>query len=223
VRLLQQNMEIGKYKMKTKERSLKNPGAAPLGVSTAGRNEVNLTGAALAEVYTPGTQSSSRVFTDTFPVMVTTSPLTRGADASVADHDEKAIRGLIAAFGNALTDLDARAFSMVFHHGADFTNVWGVTAHGRQAIQEFHRPLLEGDGAGAIPSFKNAEFKILETRIRFLRPDVASVDATWSQTGAVQHGQELGRRKGLLMLILTRELNAWGIAGMHNMDLTTGK
>jgi len=206
--------------MKTKAKQLKNRFTILPGASTGiALGEADTTGLALAEVYPPRIQRSQRVFADTFPVMVTISPLTRGADASVADNSEKAVRALIAAFGNALADLDARAFSMVFHHGADFTNVWGVTAHGRQAIEEFHRPLLEGDGEGAIPSFKHAEFIIVETRIRFLRPDVASVDATWSQTGAVQHGQELGRRKGLLMLIATKELDGWGIAGMHNMDL----
>jgi uncharacterized protein (TIGR02246 family) len=162
-------------------------------------------------------------FNDTPPVRVTTSPLSRGGKATASDDDKKAARGLVAAFSDAFARRDAHAFSMVFHHGADFTNVWGVTAQGRLAIEEFHRPLLEGDGAGAIPSFKNAEFKILETRIRFLRPDVASVDATWTQTGAVQHGHDMGVRKGLLMLIVTRELEGWGIASMHNMDLASEK
>jgi uncharacterized protein (TIGR02246 family) len=162
-------------------------------------------------------------FADTLPVTVTTSPLSRSGQAPASDNDEKAVRGLVAAFSHAFARRDAHAFSMVFHHGADFTNVWGITAHGRQAIEEFHRPLLEGDGDGAIPSFKNAEFKILETRIRFLRPDVASVDATWTQTGAVQHGRSLGLRKGLLMLIATKEPEGWGIAGMHNMDLPVTK
>lgn len=140
-------------------------------------------------------------------------------DSTAQTNDEKPIRELIAALGEAFSKLDAHAFSMVFHEDADFTNVWGMTAHGRKAIEEFHRPLLEGDGAGPIPSFKHAEFKVLDTRIRFLRPDVASVDVPWTQTGAVQYGRDMGLRKGLLMLIATRERDGWGIAVMHNMDL----
>jgi uncharacterized protein (TIGR02246 family) len=147
----------------------------------------------------------------------------RAADAPVQSDNEKPVRALIAAMGEAFAKLDAHAFSMVFHEDADFTNVWGMTAHGRKAIEEFHRPLLEGDGTGPIPSFKHAELKMLETRIRFLRPDVASVDATWTQTGAVQNGQDMGARKGLLMLIATRERDGWGIAVMHNMDLPVAK
>ena len=147
----------------------------------------------------------------------------RAADAPVQGDNEKPVRALIAAMGEAFAKLDAHAFSMVFHEDADFTNVWGMTAHGRKAIEEFHRPLLEGDGAGPIPSFKHAETKVLDTRIRFLRPDVASVDATWTQTGAVQNGRDMGFRKGLLMLIATKQGDDWGIAVMHNMDLPVTK
>ena len=147
----------------------------------------------------------------------------RAADAPAQSDNEKPVHALIAAMGEAFAKLDARAFSMVFHEDTDFTNVWGMTAHGRKAIEEFHRPLLEGDGAGPIPSFKHAELKVLDTRIRFLRPDVASVDATWTQTGAVQNGQDMGVRKGLLMPIATKERDGWGITVMHNMDLPVTK
>lgn len=152
-------------------------------------------------------------------IVIATSSLSRAVDAPVQSNDEKAINVLVAAFGDAFAKLDAHAFSMVFHEDADFTNVWGMTAHGRKAIEEFHRPLLEGDGTGVIPSFKHAAFKVLDTRIRFIRSDVATVDVTWSQTGAVQNGHDMGFRKGLLMLIATRERGGWGIAVMHNMDL----
>ena len=151
------------------------------------------------------------------------SSLSRGADSTVEANDEKPIRALVAAMGEAFAKLDAHAFSMVFHEDADFTNVWGMSAHGRKAIEDFHRPLLEGDGAGPIPSFKHAQLTVLDTRIRFLRPDVAAVDATWTQTGAVQNGRDMGPRKGLLMLIATKQGDDWGIAIMHNMDLPVTK
>jgi uncharacterized protein (TIGR02246 family) len=138
-------------------------------------------------------------------------------------EDEKSIRALMTAMGDAFAKLDAHAFSLVFHEDADFTNVWGMAAHGRKAIEEFHRPLLEGDGSGQVPSFKHAETKIVDTHIRFLRPDVAAIDATWTQTGAIQNGREMGSRKGLLMLIATKEADRWGIAVMHNMDLPVAK
>ena len=161
-------------------------------------------------------------FLITFAVFAISS-LSRGADSTVEANDEKPIRALVVAMGDAFAKLDAHAFSMVFHEDADFTNVWGMSAHGRKAIEDFHRPLLEGDGAGPIPSFKRAQLTVLDTRIRFLRPDVAAVDATWTQTGAVQNGRDMGPRKGLLMLIATKQGGDWGIAVMHNMDLPVTK
>src|SRR5438132_13948916 len=151
-------------------------------------------------------------------VVFAISSLSRGANSPLQASDEKPVRALITALGEAFAKLDAHAFSMVFHEDADFTNVWGMTAHGRKAIEEFHRPLLEGDGAGPIPSFKHAELKVLDTQIRFLRPDVASVDATWTQTGAVQNGRDRGLRKGLHMLIEAKQGEHRGVAVMQNMD-----
>jgi uncharacterized protein (TIGR02246 family) len=143
----------------------------------------------------------------------------QAADVPVQSNDDKPVRALIAAFSEAFAKLDAHAFSMVFHEDADFTNALGITTRGRKAIEEYHRPLLEADGMGPTPSFKHAEFKVVETHIRFVRPDVASVDITWSETGVVQDGKNIGTWKGILILTATRERDGWGIAVMHNMDL----
>ena len=60
---------------------------------------------------------------------------------------------------------------------------------------------------------------MLDTHIRFLRPDVANVDVTWTQTGAVLNGKDMGPRRGLLMWVVTKERGVWAISVMHNMDL----
>ncbi len=113
---------------------------------------------------------------------------------------------------------DATALSKVFHEDREFTNVVGLSAQGRKAIAEFHRPLFEGDGT-KVPSFKNAVFKVIGTRIRYIRPDVGSVDVTWSQTGSILNGKDRGLRKGLMSWIVTKEGGNWGVVVMHNMDL----
>lgn len=143
----------------------------------------------------------------------------KAAETSAPAKDEQSIRNAVAAFDKAMNNKDARAFSMVFHEDADFTNVRGMSTRGRKAIEDFHRPLFEGDGSQGVPSFKNAVFKVLDTRIRFLRPEVASVDVTWSQTGSVLAGKDRGLRKGLMSWIATKERGTWGVAVMHNMDL----
>src|SRR5215207_3205489 len=102
------------------------------------------------------------------------------------------------------------AARMVRHRCQDFPAAArirvGMTARGRKAIEEFHRPLFEGDTSKGNPSSKNAVLKIDQVRIRFLRPDVASVDILWTQIGSVApDGKDRGTRKGLASWVATKE------------------
>ena len=141
-----------------------------------------------------------------------------GADDKA--KDEAAIRELAAGFEKTHNRHDAKAFAALFAPDGDFTNVRGMTAKGRKEIEEFHRPLFEGDTSKGNPSFKDAVLKIDEVKVRFLRPDVASVDILWTQTGSkTADGKDRGTRKGLASWVVTKEGGAWQVAVMHNMDL----
>lgn len=139
--------------------------------------------------------------------------------AADAAKDEAAIKEVAAAFRDAMNAKDAVAFATVFHPDADFTNWKGTGAQGRKAIEDFHRGLFEGDGTQGMASFKHARFQTDDMRVRFIRPDVASVDVRWSQTGAVLDGKDLGLRKGIANWIATKERGRWAIAVMHNTAL----
>ncbi len=76
----------------------------------------------------------------------------------------------MADFIEAWNKHDAKAFSMVFAGDADFTNVAGVSAHGRAEVEKFHAPRFA-------TTFRDTHQKIAETKIRFIKPDVAGVDA----------------------------------------------
>ena len=67
--------------------------------------------------------------------------------------------------------------SRVFVEDADFTNVVGMGAHCRLEIEEFHAPLFATE-------FEDTSLKIAETKIRFIAPEMAAVDARWEMTGA---------------------------------------
>ena len=133
--------------------------------------------------------------------------------------DEAQIQAVVAAFHHAMNAKDAAAFSRVFHVDADFTNWRGMSVQGRRAIEDFHRLLFEGDGAKDFASFRNAVLQIVETRVRFIRPDVASVDVRWTQTGAIRNGTDMGLRQGLATWIATKDDGNWGIAVMRNTAL----
>jgi len=136
-----------------------------------------------------------------------------GAKGTAEATDETSIRDVLAAFVEAWNKHDAEAFSMVFAEDADFTNVRGVGAHGRSEVAKFHVPMFA-------TAFKESQQKIVDSRIRFIRPDVAAVDAWWELTGArTRDGQEIPLRKGLLNFVMTKKDGHWLITVMHNMDL----
>ena len=129
------------------------------------------------------------------------------------EQDEKGIKQVLTAFVEAWNHHDAKAFSMVFAEDADFTNVRGMSAHGRAEVEKFHAPRFA-------TKFKDSNQKIAEIKIRFITPDVAAVDARWEMTGAKgPDGQDIPLRKGLLNFIMTRSSGQWLIMIMHNMDL----
>jgi uncharacterized protein (TIGR02246 family) len=127
--------------------------------------------------------------------------------------DEEGIRKVIADFIEAWNKHDAKAFSMLFVEDADFTNVAGVSAHGRAEVEKFHAPRFA-------TTFKDTHQKITETKIRFIRRDVAAVDARWEMTGAKnREGQDIPLRRGLLNFVMTKDGEKWFITVMHNMNV----
>jgi uncharacterized protein (TIGR02246 family) len=126
-----------------------------------------------------------------------TSSLYQTADTSGV-QDEVPIRKVLSDFLEAWNRHDPKAFSMTFSQDADFTNVAGVGAHGRAEIEKFHAPRFA-------TSFKDSHQTIVESKIRFIKSDVAAVDSRWEMTGAKNaEGQEIALRKGLLNFTPTR-------------------
>ena len=154
-----------------------------------------------------------------FPLLLILSTYAAGqtaggqAKSTSGARDEDEIRKVLADFLEAWNKHDAKAFSMIFAEDADFTNVRGTSASGRAEIEKFHAPLFA-------TRFKDTNQKMAKSKIRFIRPDVAAVDAWWEMTGAKgPEGQDIPLRKGLLNFIMTKEGDKWRITVMHNMDL----
>ena len=129
------------------------------------------------------------------------------------EEDDNGIKQTLRGCLDAWNRHDANAFSMAFAEDADFTNVVGMSAHGRAEIEKFHAPMFA-------TNFKDSQLAMPDTKIRFITPDVAAVDVWWQMMGAkTRDGQEIPLRKGLLNLIMTRSSSQWLITVMHNMDL----
>ena len=125
----------------------------------------------------------------------------------------QAIQDIVSALVAAWNRHDAHAFAAAFAEDADFTNVFGMTAKGRGAIEVLHAPIFQ-------TMFKDSHLEATETRVRWIRPDVASVDVKWQMTGARDPlGNPWAEREGMLNWIVTRHGDRWLIDVSHNMDL----
>jgi uncharacterized protein (TIGR02246 family) len=134
-----------------------------------------------------------------------------------ANHaaDEAAINAVITdRFLAGWNAHDAHLFASAFAPDADFTNVRGMSASGRENIEQFHAQAFQ---KMFMQSHQTAEVK----KIRFLKPDVAVVDVRWEMTGALTpDGVSRPVRTGLLDLVFTSSSGSWLITVMHNVDLT---
>lgn len=130
------------------------------------------------------------------------------------ETDEHAIHAVIDRFVDAWNHHDAKAFAAVFSEDADFTNVRGIGASGRAAIEAFHAPVFA-------TIFSKSRLEYTDIKTRYLRPDIAAVDVRWKMTGSMDpQGKPGPEREGLLNFVMTRTDGRWEIAIMHNLDIS---
>lgn len=139
-------------------------------------------------------------------------PLTKSP--SLTDpSDTQAISDVLETFAKGWNLHDIKVFGSIFAEDADFTNVKGVARQGRTAIEELHEPLFKTIWSSSI-------LTITKTKTRFIKADVAAVDAWWIlENLKTPDGHDQPSRNGLLSFIMTLHDSKWLITIMHNMDL----
>jgi uncharacterized protein (TIGR02246 family) len=131
-----------------------------------------------------------------------------------SETDEHAIRVVMDRFMDSWNHHDAKTFAAVFAEDADFTNVRGIGASGRQKIEDFHAPVF-----ATIFSKSHQEYTDVKTRL--IRPDIAAVDVHWKMTGVIDAlGSPRPDREGLLSFVMAKNAGRWEIAVMHNLDIS---
>ncbi|MGW7259013.1 SgcJ/EcaC family oxidoreductase [Streptomyces sp. NPDC054834] len=128
------------------------------------------------------------------------------AQEGTAD-DARAIRALWAEMARGWAAGDAALFAASFAEDCDFTTVRGDKPLGRTGIEAGHEALFHGPYAGTV----------LDARVvavRFLRPDLATVEAESTITTA--DGGPLATTHALAVVERTAERH-WLIRAFHNM------
>jgi uncharacterized protein (TIGR02246 family) len=129
------------------------------------------------------------------------------------EADSAAIKKLFAGFNDAFNQHDAHAAAMQFIDDADFITIQGAITTGKAEIEQHLAPLFAD-------RLKAAHRDVTLRGIRFLRPDLATVDSDYVMSGLPgPNGTPLPPNKGLYDWIVVKQNGRWLIAVWHESNL----
>jgi uncharacterized protein (TIGR02246 family) len=136
--------------------------------------------------------------------------------------DETAIRKILEEEVNTWNRGDADGYSRHFAAEGTFTNVQGRFFSGYKAFRDRHEEIFKGQ-------FRGTVLQEEVVSLRFVRPDVAVVDAlTWvsgfSKAGPppVLQTDAKGRLRTRLLQLFVKDGDDWKITVYHNVDIKPG-
>jgi uncharacterized protein (TIGR02246 family) len=129
-----------------------------------------------------------------------------------ADADSVAIKKVCADFSENFSRHDAHDVAMTFAEDADFTNMRGSHSHGRADIEKWFASLFRGN-------LKDSLRTDTVKSIRFFTPELAAIDAETVITGTkAADGSEIPPRKGLMIVMVTKQSGRWLISTFHEAE-----
>ena len=135
--------------------------------------------------------------------------VSRAQTPAKMDADSAAIKQCVAAWEDAWNRHDAHATAMAYVEDGDFSSTTGVPSHGWKELEAHYNDIFT-------TFLKDAHRTDTVRSIRFLTPEIASVDIDWQMTGAkTRDGKDIPNRKGLLTWIVTKHNGQWMITIYH--------
>jgi uncharacterized protein (TIGR02246 family) len=130
--------------------------------------------------------------------------------------DERIIRGMVENSIARLNKGDLTVFEDFWAEDADYVGVDGTMLHGRFQIREFFRKLMPSN---APPPQQAAKIE----QIRFLTPELAISDGSWTITGARDAtGKEFPPIKGRGFEVFQKKQGRWWIVTTREMVIFKG-
>ena len=123
--------------------------------------------------------------------------------------DEDAIRHMVTEAVSRLNRNDARAIRELWDENADYVSVGGKLIRGRQAMEDFFAAMLKEGGGTQTATIE---------QVRFITPDLAIVDGSWTITGALDaNGRPLPPIEGRGLEIVQKKQSRWRFVATREM------
>jgi len=134
--------------------------------------------------------------------------------ASSNEEDERTIRGMVDQAVARLNKGDVSVLDDFWDENADYVGVDGTLIKGRAQMQAFFRKMAESSTEHQIASVE---------QIRFITPELATVDGSWTVTGVRgADGEELAPIKGRGFEVVQKRNGKWRFIATREMVIFKG-
>jgi uncharacterized protein (TIGR02246 family) len=133
------------------------------------------------------------------------------ADSGAAG-DEAAIKQVVSGFSAGWNGHDAHAMCGSLADDVEWISWRGDVSHSRKEVEDQHATLFAG-------LYKNTHRTDTVKSVRFLTPELASVDNYWTMTGAkTREGADWPYREGYVNYLMAKRNGRWVIIVSHTAD-----
>src|SRR5262245_59731646 len=144
--------------------------------------------------------------------LMTRVALSSATNNSDRDGDDAAIRQIVAGFSDGWNRHDARAMCSSVAEDVRWVSWRGEITESRKAVEENHAMLFAD-------LYKNTHRADVVKSIRYLGPELASVDDFWTMTGArTREGADWPYRAGYASFLMAKRGDRWMIVVSHTAD-----
>jgi len=123
--------------------------------------------------------------------------------------DEDSIRHIVTEAVDRLNHGDATSIRELWHENADYVSVGGKLIRGRRAMEDFFARMSKEGGGTQTATIE---------QVRFIAPDLALVDGSWTITGARDaNGRPLPPIEGRGLEIVQKKQSRWRFVATREM------
>lgn len=124
--------------------------------------------------------------------------------------EEEAVKAVIVAMTEAFNRHDAKAWTRLATSDAQLVTVRGEFMNGVAEIEKGLSALFQTRN-------RNASLKILDVKVRLIRPDVAMAHVTNELSGVIgPDGQRFPAQQEFSLRVFVKDQGVWRISAFHN-------